>query len=192
MRERKSRIARSTEIASQTRTTLDAGHAPPYEVQYITMLKKDVAVPTEAAASQSPIASPQSAMKLVLSPESKSTYVQGRRAFFKYRDLGATEASNGLMRGHLVSATGGLTEPTGWHYHLCQAQFYYILEGWFELELEDGTLHRIEAGDAGFIPGGVRHNELRISDVFKAIEVTIPADMGTVPCDPPEGLPSRR
>lgn len=131
-------------------------------------------------------------LKLWISKGSEAAYIQGRREFFKYRDLGATQASDGFMRAQLVSTTGGLTEPTGWHYHTCQAQFFYILEGWFELQTEDGTVHRIEAGDSGFIPGGLRHNELRISDVFKTIEVNVPAEMGTVPCDPPEGLCNRQ
>ena len=37
--------------------------------------------------------------------------------FFKYIDLGVTDASIGHMRVQKTSATAGLSQPTGWHYH---------------------------------------------------------------------------
>ena len=51
--------------------------------------------------------------------KSKPNIVQGRRNFFKYVDLGVTEGSQGQMRVQKTSATAGLSEPTGWHYHKC-------------------------------------------------------------------------
>jgi hypothetical protein len=41
-----------------------------------------------------------------------------------------------------------------------------------------------------FIPGYLRHNEISTSDDLELLEVSMPAEMGTVPCDRPEGLPS--
>lgn len=124
-------------------------------------------------------------MKLAISSEADATYVEGRRAFFKYRDLGVTEATGGRMRAQLTSAEGGASEPTGWHYHECEMQFVYLLEGWVELEFEDGREVRFEAGDSVMIPGGLRHQEVRFSESFKILEVSLPAEMGTVACDPP-------
>jgi hypothetical protein len=43
-------------------------------------------------------------------------------------------------------------------------------------------------GESLFIPGGMRHNALRTSDDLELLEVFMPADMGTVPCDRPAGL----
>jgi len=114
-------------------------------------------------------------------------YVPGRRAFFKYRELGVTEASNGRMRAQVTSTTSGMSRPTGWHYHVCESQLVYMLSGWVDLEFEDGETIRVEAGDSLYIPGGLRHNELRTSDTFELLEVSVPADMGTVACDPPAG-----
>jgi quercetin dioxygenase-like cupin family protein len=114
-------------------------------------------------------------------------YVQGRRAFFKYRELGVTEASTGRMRAQVTSATSGMSKPTGWHYHVCESQLVYMLNGWVDLEFEDGETVRLEAGDSMYIPGGLRHNEIRTSDTFELLEVSVPADMGTVSCDPPAG-----
>jgi quercetin dioxygenase-like cupin family protein len=127
----------------------------------------------------------QQKLKLAISHGSSSQYVEGRRAFFKYRDLGVTEASGGRMRAQVTSADQGLSQPTGWHYHNCEIQFVYMLEGWADLEFEGGRTVRLEAGDSVMIPGGERHQEVRTSESFKLLEISLPSDMGTVPCDPP-------
>ncbi len=125
------------------------------------------------------------AMKLAISTAADAKYVDGRRAFFKYRDLGVTDATGGRMRAQVTSADASLSEPTGWHYHECEMQFVYLLEGWVDLEFEDGRKVRVEAGDSVMIPGGLRHQEVRFSENFKLLEVSLPAEMGTVACDPP-------
>jgi quercetin dioxygenase-like cupin family protein len=113
------------------------------------------------------------------------TMVEGRRDFFTYRDLGVKVASGGQMRAQLTKAKTGMTQPTGWHYHVCEDQFVYVLNGWVELEFETGETLRCEAGDSVYIPGGLKHNELRTSDDFEILEVSTPSELGTVPCDPP-------
>ena len=59
-----------------------------------------------------------------------------------------------------------------------------MLSGWIDLSFEDQTI-RIEEGDSLYIPGGIPHNEIATSDTFDLIEISVPADMGTEPCDPP-------
>jgi len=127
----------------------------------------------------------KSAMKLRHATAETAPFVPGRREFFKYRDLGVTEATNGEMRAQVMSAITGMTEPTGWHYHVCEGQFVYALKGWVDLEFETGETIHMQAGESLFIPGGLRHNEIRTSDDIEILEVSIPAEMGTVPCDPP-------
>jgi quercetin dioxygenase-like cupin family protein len=117
-------------------------------------------------------------------------FVKGRRDFFKYRDLGVTKATDGWMRAQVTSAVTGMTQPTGWHYHVCEGQFVYTIKGWVELEFEDGTNCRLEAGDSVFIPGGLRHNEISTSDDLEILELSVPADMGTVPVDRPAARPN--
>ena len=131
------------------------------------------------------------AMKLRHATKKTAPLVPGRREFFTYRDLGVTEASNGAMRAQVMSAITGMTEPTGWHYHVCDGQFVYALKGWVELEFETGERLRLETGESLFIPGGMRHNEIRTSDDLEILEVCMPADMGTVPCERPARLPSQ-
>jgi len=127
----------------------------------------------------------QPTFKLAISHTAGATYVEGRRAFFKYRDLGVTEATGGRMRAQVTSADQGLSEPTGWHYHNCEIQFVYMLEGWADLEFEGGRTVRLQTGDSVMIPGGERHQEVRTSDSFKLLEISLPAEMGTVACEPP-------
>jgi quercetin dioxygenase-like cupin family protein len=86
-----------------------------------------------------------------------------------------------------MSAVTGMTEPTGWHYHVCESQFVYALKGWVDLEFESGETVHLQAGESLFIPGGMRHNETATSDDLEILEICVPAAMGTVPCDPPEG-----
>lgn len=111
--------------------------------------------------------------------------VPGRRAFFKYRDLMVANATGGQMRAQVMSSSRGLSQPTGWHYHTCEAQFVYALRGWVDLEFEDGRQIRLQAGESLLIPGGMKHNETATSEAFELLEVTIPGEMGTVPCDKP-------
>ncbi|MBN43683.1 MAG: cupin [Alphaproteobacteria bacterium] len=115
-------------------------------------------------------------------------FVEGRRNFFEYIDLGTQEASGDKIRVQITRAKQGLVEPTGWHTHICDGQFVYMLEGWLDLAFADGTIH-LEPGDSIYIPGGVPHNETGTSDTFDLIEISIPAKMHTKPCNPPPGMP---
>jgi uncharacterized cupin superfamily protein len=139
----------------------------------------------EAATMERPAAPLAPKMKVAVTSAQRPDYVEGRRSFFKYRDLGVTKASEGWMRAQVMSAITGMTQPTGWHYHVCDGQFVYALKGFVELEFEDGTHCRLEAGGSCFIPGGMKHNELRTSDDLEILELCLPANMGTVPCEPP-------
>lgn len=125
--------------------------------------------------------------KLAYAPASNPVYKPGRRDFFKYRELGVTEATGGKMRAQITSCTQGLGRPTGWHYHVCEHQLVFMMKGWIDLEFEDGTKVHLVGGDSLMIPGGMRHNETGTSDEFELLEVSVPAEMKTVVCDPPAG-----
>ena len=144
---------------------------------------------SEAATAPANDANRQPApIKLVVATKDNTPFVPGRRVFFKYRDLGVSDATNGRMRAQVMSAITGMTEPTGWHVHECDAQFVYVLRGWVELEFEDGTRTRSGPGDAILIPGGMKHNEIATSDDVEILEVSVPGPMATKPCDPPSGM----
>jgi uncharacterized RmlC-like cupin family protein len=118
--------------------------------------------------------------------------VAGRRGFFEYRDLGMAAATGGRMDVQLITSSQGMARPTGWHYHVCEMQVGFVLEGWVDLQFEDGTERRAEANEMIFIPGGYRHNEVGLSTRLKVLELSVPSDMGTVACPPPNAGSSTR
>ena len=125
------------------------------------------------------------AMNLKHATLENAPLVDGRRSFFKYRDLGVTGASSGKLRAQVMQSIDGMNEPTGWHYHVCDGQFVYMLKGWVDLEFETGEKVRVSEGESLYIPGGMRHNETALSDDSEILELSVPADMGTVQCDAP-------
>ena len=131
-----------------------------------------------------------SGQKVAHARSAEPVLVKGRREFFSYRDLGVAEGSAGTMRAQVMTSSQGLSQPTGWHYHECDGQFIYILKGWVDLQFEDGRTLRVEQGDSLFIPGHMRHNEIRTADELEILEVSTPGEMGTVACEPPAGWKS--
>jgi len=57
----------------------------------------------------------QPAMKVAHTTAKQPIMTAGRRDFFTYRDLALKDASGGQMRGQVMKAKTGMTEPTGWH-----------------------------------------------------------------------------
>ena len=49
------------------------------------------------------------AMKVAVATQKNARFVEGRRPFFKYRDLGVTDATSGRMRAQITSATQGMS-----------------------------------------------------------------------------------
>ena len=123
--------------------------------------------------------------KLAHATAESAPKVPGRRSFFTYRDLGVAAASQGRIKAQTMTAVTGMTEPTGWHYHVCEGQFVYALKGWVDLEFESGEKVRLQQGESLFIPGGMKHNEIATSDDLEILEICVPGEMGTVPCDKP-------
>ena len=92
-----------------------------------------------SAAAKKPAKAP--AQKVAHARIAKPVLVKGRREFFTYRDLGVADASGGNMRAQVMTATQGLSRPTGWHYHECDGQFIYMIKGWVDLEFELSLIH---------------------------------------------------
>ena len=116
------------------------------------------------------------AMKVGHSTAKNPVMAEGRRDFFTYRDLAVKDASGGQMRAQLTKAKTGITEATGWHYHLCDNQFVYVLKGWITFRFagvdEAVTVH---AGSGLSQPAGVAHNVIARSDDLEVLELNMPA-----------------
>jgi mannose-6-phosphate isomerase-like protein (cupin superfamily) len=119
---------------------------------------------------------------------SEPVLVKGRRSFLPVPRPGVADAERRRHARPGDEFEPGHEPPTGWHYHECDGQFVYVLKGWVDLQFEDGRTIRIEEGDSLFIPGFLRHNETRTSETLEILEVSVPGQMGTTPCDPPEGF----
>lgn len=109
----------------------------------------------------------------------------GRRDWVEYRDLGLVAASGGAVSMHTTEVDIPVFRETGWHYHTCDCQIVWINAGWLELQFEDGTQRRAEAGSVVFIPGGYGHNEIGTSQQLSILEIFMPARPETVPIDVP-------
>ena len=131
---------------------------------------------------------PDMERKVIVTTPDTAPEVQGRRTFLPYRDLRAAEATGGKMRANLMRSVENMMEQTGWHYHTSDVNFGYVRSGWIDLTFEDGQQVRLKAGDSIAIPGGVRHNETALSNDFQVMEIAVPAEFETVPCDPPPGM----
>ena len=125
-------------------------------------------------------------MAFALSNVLNAPTVEGRRDFLVYRDLGVAKASNGRMSAQTMTFIQGKVPLTGWHYHVCESQLCYVMKGSIDLEFEDGVKRRMKEGDVFYIPGGMKHNETALSDDYMYMEITVPANLGTVACEAPD------
>ena len=104
----------------------------------------------------------------------------GLRAFFKYRDLGIRDATNGRVAAHVIRAVPGTPVSPQRHRHELEFQFVYVLKGWIEFDYEGVGKTRLTAGSCVLQPPGIRHTELGHGDDLELIEFVLPADFKTV------------
>lgn len=109
----------------------------------------------------------------------------GSRDWVEYRVFGVEEASDGLVSTRIKRTTSALEEPTGWHHHACDFVWEWVIEGWVDIQFEDGTERRLEAGSVLFMPGGYGHNEVASSDGVEMVELCIPPNPQFVRIDTP-------
>lgn len=110
----------------------------------------------------------------------------GRRAFLDYRTLASAEQTGGRVRAHVTRANG-LPGRTGWHYHTCDLQVVYRLQGSGGLLFEPGKVVPFDVDSCMCIPPGTPHDEQRDSRNSVVLEVLI-GEMGTVACEEPRAV----
>ena len=110
----------------------------------------------------------------------KSTkWKTGLRSYFRYRDLGIVEATNGKVLAHVLRAVEPCSGPGGYHSHDVEFQMNYVLCGWTRVEFEDVGEVRFEAGDSWYQESNIKHEVLEFSDDFEVLEIVMPAEFAT-------------
>ena len=120
-----------------------------------------------------------------LSHERDAHWDEGLRSYFKYRDLGMVEATQGKVRAHVIAPTGPCQGPGDLHQHDLDFQMVYVLKGWARVHFDGVGEIRMEPGSCMYQEPGIKHAVLEYSDDYTVIEITIPADFETISHDEP-------
>ena len=69
---------------------------------------------------------------------SADAFEQGLRSYAKYRDLGISKATNGMVQAHVIKMVPPCMPEvvSKRHYHDVQFQMIYVLKGWMKGEYE--------------------------------------------------------
>jgi quercetin dioxygenase-like cupin family protein len=123
-----------------------------------------------------------------IKPNDTAFRTDGLRDFFRYRDLGVADATDGKLIVQLVQANKPPAEGTGWHYHEADCHVVVMLKGWAKFMYEDQeTL--VVAGDVVHQRPGIRHFLFDYAPDMEFLEIVSPAKFSTVetegPCDVP-------
>ena len=101
-------------------------------------------------------------------------------------NTGVIEATNGLVKAHVVRAAEPCKkgDTGGRHVHDVQFHFVYMLKGWARFMYEDQeTL--VAAGDCVHQRPGIRHFLFDYSPDMEYLEIVSPADFGTIDVEAP-------
>ena len=110
---------------------------------------------------------------------------RGLRSFLEYRDLRLSDATDGKF-GATVARTVRKFEPGGGaprHYHVTGFHLIYVIRGWLRTEFEGLGEVTLNAGDSIAYEGEIPQAHLEYSDDYEVLQVTMPADYGTVPLE---------
>jgi mannose-6-phosphate isomerase-like protein (cupin superfamily) len=120
--------------------------------------------------------------------------MDGLRDFFLYRDLGVAGSTGGRVIAQLVKANPDRPPErgTGWHQHIADFHIVIMNKGWARFMYNDKE-HLVAAGDCVHQQPGITHYLFDYSPDMEYLEITSPADFGTVdaegPCEVPHPTP---
>lgn len=105
---------------------------------------------------------------------------EGLRSYARYRDLGIAEATDGMVRAHVIRMVPPC-EPevvSKRHVHDVEFQMIYCLKGWIKGEY-DGEVVTMREGSCWIQPPNIKHTVLDYSDDCEMLEIIMPADFDT-------------
>jgi hypothetical protein len=105
----------------------------------------------------------------------------GLRTYAKYRDLGMSKATSGLLQAHVIRLLPPCDPAvvSKRHYHDVDLQMIYVLNGWIKGEY-DGEVVTMRKGAAWLQPPRIKHTVLDYSDDCELLEIILPAEFKTV------------
>ena len=111
-----------------------------------------------------------------------ATFEGGLRRYAKYRDLGVSRATKGMVQAHVIRFVPPCRpeEVSKLHYHDVHFQMIYVLKGWIESKFEGQGAITMQAGSCWIQPPRIKHAVLDYSDDCEVLEIILPADFQTV------------
>lgn len=134
-----------------------------------------------ARASARPAKPARTPQRVAVSHYSNADFESGLRAYAQYRDLGIVDATDGMVRAHVLR----FTEPcdpavvSKLHFHDTEFQMVYVLKGWVKTELEGQGEIVMRQGSAWTQPPMIKHKINDYSEDAELLEIILPADFGT-------------
>lgn len=106
----------------------------------------------------------------------------GLRSHAKYRDLGISAATSGMVQAHVIRhvRAADQEEAGKLHYHVVDFQMIYVLKGWIRTAFEGEGEHTMREGACWLQPPGIVHAVRAYSDDCELLEIIIPAEFETV------------
>jgi Cupin domain len=110
---------------------------------------------------------------------------EGLRTYAQYRDLGMSEATNGLLQAHVIRLIPPCDPAvvSKRHFHDVDVQMIYVLKGWIRTEFEGQGEITMRQGAAWLQPPRIKHTVLDYSDDCELLEIILPAEFETVELD---------
>ena len=106
----------------------------------------------------------------------------GLRSYARYRDLGMSKATNGLLQAHVIRLVPPCDPKvvSKRHYHDTEFQMVYVLKGWVKTELEGQGEVLMREGSSWTQPPKIKHVINDYSNDCELLEIILPADFDTV------------
>ena len=106
----------------------------------------------------------------------------GLRDYAKYRDLGISKSTGGMVQAHVIRLVPPCIpeEVSKLHYHDVDFQMVYVLKGWMKSEFEGQGPVLMREGSCWIQPPRIKHKVLDYSDDCEVLEIILPAKFDTV------------
>ncbi len=120
--------------------------------------------------------------KFTVSHSREEDFTVGLRNYAKYRDLGISKATGGMVQAHVIRLIPPCVpeEVSKLHLHDVDFQMVYVLKGWIKSEFEGEGPILMREGSSWIQPPRIKHRVLDYSDGCELLEIILPAEFETV------------